>query len=129
MIYWASTGIFAGLMLFTAFNYVTSESMKAAFVHLGFPSYFRIELAIAKVLGAAVLLIPMRSAMVKYAGYAGFAIVLVSASIAHLSMGDPFMVAAMPMVFLAILALSLFYYKEVFENQPALKNQGVRILR
>ena len=41
IIYWTTTGIISTMMLFSAFGYFTNPDMKAAFVHLGFPDYFR----------------------------------------------------------------------------------------
>lgn len=58
------------------------------FAHLGFPDYFRIELSAAKLAGIAVLLLPMVPAVVKEWAYAGFTIVLGSAFVAHLAVGD-----------------------------------------
>ena len=55
--------------------------------HLGFPAYFRVELSWAKVLGVIALLAPVPARIREWA-YAGFAITLLSALIAHLSMGD-----------------------------------------
>jgi hypothetical protein len=57
------------------------------FTHLGFPDYFRVELSWAKFLGVAVLLAPV-SARLKEWAYAGFAITLASALIAHFALGD-----------------------------------------
>jgi hypothetical protein len=47
-----------------------------------------VELSLAKLVGVAVLLIPMVPARLKEWAYAGFAINLVSAVIAHLSISD-----------------------------------------
>ena len=58
-----------------------------AIARLGFPPYFRIELAWAKLIGVVVLLAPAPARLKEWA-YAGFAINLASALIAHLSMGD-----------------------------------------
>jgi hypothetical protein len=58
-----------------------------AFTHLGFQSYFRVELSWAKVVGVVLLLAPV-SARLKEWAYAGFAFDLGSAIIAHLSVGD-----------------------------------------
>ena len=58
-----------------------------AFTHLGFPAYFRVELACAKLLGVVLLLAPVPARLKEWA-YAGFAINLASALIAHLSVGD-----------------------------------------
>ena len=50
------------------------------------PAYFRVELSWAKILGVVLLLAP--PARLKEWAYAGFAITLGSALIAHLSVGD-----------------------------------------
>ena len=109
IIYWAATGMLGAMMLFIAFNYLTNEEMKAAFVHLGFPAYFRIELAIAKIIGVIVLLIPAVPQRIKDWAYAGFAITFISAFIAHTSSGDPVSVAILPLFFLGILIVSFIY--------------------
>jgi len=109
IIFWITTGIVSVMMLFSAFNYLTNEVMKGAFVHLGFPSYFRIELAVAKILGAIVLVLPLIPNRIKEFAYFGFAITFVSAFIAHLSSGDPVSVALMPVGFVVILVVSYIY--------------------
>jgi hypothetical protein len=109
IIYWASTGIISAMMLFSAYGYLTSEAMKAAFVHLGFPGYFRIELAIAKIIGAIVLLVPVIPKRIKEFAYLGFALTFISAFIAHISSGDPISVAMMPLIFSGILLASYIY--------------------
>jgi hypothetical protein len=86
--FWISTALFALQMGFTAYAQLRLPQVAAAFVHFGFPAYFRIELAWAKLAGLAALLVPMVPARVKEWAYAGFAITLVSALIAHLSVGD-----------------------------------------
>ncbi|PJJ08387.1 DoxX-like protein [Flavobacterium sp. 1] len=113
IIYWATTGIIAAMMLFSAFGYFTNADMKAAFVHLGFPDYFRIELGVLKVLGALVLIIPMISAKIKSFAYFGFALTFISAFIAHIASGDPISVAVAPIVFLAILGVSHYYHDKI----------------
>jgi hypothetical protein len=112
IIYWTATGILGAMMLFSAFGYFTNEEMKAAFVHLGFPAYFRIELAIAKIIGVFVLLVPFIHKEIKDMAYVGFAITFISAFIAHRSSGDPMSVAIMPIIFLGILAVSFIYSKK-----------------
>ena len=61
--------------------------MAEAFTHLGFPAYFRVELAWAKLLGVVLLLAPVPARLKEWA-YAGFAINLGSALIAHLAVSD-----------------------------------------
>ncbi len=85
--YWIATVLFCLQMGFTAYAQLSLPQVAAAFVHLGFPDYFRVELSWAKFLGLAVLLAPVPARLKEWA-YSGFAITLVSALIAHLSVGD-----------------------------------------
>jgi hypothetical protein len=88
MVYWTVTALFCLEMGFTAYYMLMILPEGAqAITRLGFPGYFRVELAWAKFLGVAVLLAPVPAQLKEWA-YAGFAINLVSALIAHLSMGD-----------------------------------------
>jgi len=109
IIYWVSTALVALMMTFSAYSYLTNETIKQGFHHLGFPDYFRIELALAKILGAIVLLVPLKGQWKEWA-YAGFAITFVSAFIAHSASGDPINNRIGPVVFLIVLLLSYFTY-------------------
>lgn len=113
IIYWTSTGIIGAMMLFSAYSYLTNNDMKAAFVHLGFPDYFRIELAIAKIIGVIVLVIPTISTRIKDSAYFGFALTFVSAFIAHTSSGDPISIAIMPLIILGILTVSYIFNNKI----------------
>ena len=89
IIYWTSTVLFCLEMSFTAYNELASPQVVAVFSHLGFSSHaFQVELSVAKVLGVLALLLPFVPARAKEWAYAGFAINLVSALIAHISVGD-----------------------------------------
>ena len=112
-IYLVSTGLVCGVMAFSAVNFNLANPlgpMKGAFVHLGYPSYFRIELTIAKTLGVLALLIPRIPFKVKEFAYFGFGITLISASIAHFSVGDSIMFVIDPLLFLGALATSYIYF-------------------
>jgi len=85
--YWLATGLFCLQMNFTAYAQLQLPQVAEAFTHLGFPGYFRVELSLAKLLGVLLLLAPV-PARVKEWVYAGFAIDLTSAIIAHLAVGD-----------------------------------------
>src|SRR5947209_2614068 len=87
IVYWLATALFCLQMSFTAFAELRLPQVAEAFTHLGFPAYFRVELSWAKLLGVVLLLAPV-PARVKEWAYAGFAIDLASALIAHLSVGD-----------------------------------------
>lgn len=87
--YWIVTAIFCVQMIFTAYAQLSLPQVAEAFTHLGFPSYFRVELSLAKLVGVALLLAPVPPRLKEWA-YAGFAIDLASAVIAHLAVGDGF---------------------------------------
>ena len=87
VVYWIVTALFCLQMSFTAYAELRLPQVAAAFTHLGFPAYFRVELAWAKLLGVALLLAPVPPRLKEWA-YAGFAIDLTSALIAHLAVGD-----------------------------------------
>jgi hypothetical protein len=85
--YWIITGLFCLQMTFTAYAELSLPQVAEAFRHLGFPAYFRIELSWAKLFGVALLVAPVPPRLKEWA-YAGFAIDLVSAVIAHVAVGD-----------------------------------------
>src|SRR5689334_21270617 len=74
-------------MTFTAYAQLRLPQVGEAFTHLGFPGYFRVELSCAKFLGVVLLLAPVPPRVKEWA-YAGFAIDLASALLAHLAVGD-----------------------------------------
>jgi hypothetical protein len=85
--YWVVTALFCLQVGFTAYAQLRLPQVAAAFTHLGFPAYFRVELALAKLLGIVLLFAPVPPRLKEWA-YAGFAIVLASALVAHFSVGD-----------------------------------------
>jgi hypothetical protein len=99
--YWITTSAFCLMMAASGVLYLTSIGFKERFAHLGFPSYFRVELALFKLTGAVVLLLPLPR-FVKEWAFAGFFIVLLSAFVAHLASGDG-LKKAMASVWMAVL--------------------------
>ena len=122
VIYWISTGIIALMMTFAAYSYMTSDQVKQAFVFLGFPSYFRVELAVAKLIGAVLLLMPFKRRLKEWV-YAGFTIVFISALIAHIAGGLPPSTAVMPIVMLVVLLVSYFSYLRLFHGANSMKEE------
>jgi hypothetical protein len=72
-----------------------------------------VELGVAKILAAAVLVVPQVPGTIKEWGYAGLGITFVSAIIAHLSTGDRAGAMA-PLIFLGLMAVSYGYRKKLF---------------
>ncbi|MBN9293684.1 MAG: DoxX family protein [Flavobacteriia bacterium] len=110
IIYYVTTGLMSFAMLFSTYAYLTKPELKEAFQHLGFPDYFRIELAIAKGLAAIALWIPVR--LLKEIAYIGLTINLISAAIAHIAVGDPTGAVMYPVVILTILITSYVTYRK-----------------
>jgi len=85
--FWIVTALFCLQIGFTAYAQLRLPQVADAFTHLGFPSYFRVELSWAKLVGLALLLAPVPARLKEWA-YAGFAFDLGSALVAHFAVGD-----------------------------------------
>ena len=106
LLYWIAKGFIIFFMLFSA--YIT-YSQAEGILKLGFPDYFRIELVIAKVIGAVVLLLPFSTNRMKEWVYAGFIISMVSGLIAHICSDDPVSKVIFVSVDLMLILLSINY--------------------
>jgi hypothetical protein len=123
--FWISTALFALQMGFTAYAQLRLPQVAETFTHLGFPAYFRIELSWAKLAGLATLLVPMVPArgilyVMKEWAYAGFAITLVSALIAHLAVGDPAAAWSWSVGTGVLWAASYFFWRRLQATPPTL---------
>jgi DoxX-like family len=85
--YWICTVLLCLQIAFTAYAQLQLPQVAQMFTHLGFPAYFRVELSWAKFLAVAILLAPVGARLKEWA-YAGLAITLASALIAHFASGD-----------------------------------------
>jgi hypothetical protein len=110
IVYWIVTTLFCLQMSFTAYAQLCLPQVTEAFTHLGFPAYFRVELSWAKLLGVAVLLAPVPARLKEWA-YAGFAITLTSALIAHLLVGDGPEAWSWPAATGVLWGLSYFFWR------------------
>ena len=120
VVYWIVTGLFCLEMLFTAYyELLVLPQAAEAFARLGFPaSSFRIELSWAKVVGVAALLIPVVPARLKEWAYAGFAINLISAIIAHTSIHDR-PAAFVPSSLTSVLWIISYYFWRQMQSTSA----------
>ena len=117
--FWIVTSLFCLEMFFTACWELLQPQAAQAFTRLGFPAAsFRAELSLAKGIGIAILLIPAfparpAIAVLKEWAYAGFAINLISALIAHFSIHDRHL-AFLPSTLTTILwALSYIFFRKL----------------
>jgi hypothetical protein len=115
-LYWGSTVLVALFMIASGAMYFVADAPAETFERLGYPDYLRVELGIAKLLGAGALLAPLPRWIKEWA-YAGFTITFVSAIIAHLAGGDPLTAAIPPAVALTLLILSYWsYHRHVLDE-------------
>lgn len=110
--YWVSTVLVALIMVYSSYSDLCSVAVEQAFIHLGFPSYFRVELGIMKIIGIALLVIPLPDFCKEWA-YAGFSITFISAFIAHTASGDPMGNRLAPLVVLVVLLVSYFSFHKI----------------
>ena len=87
IIYWSVTALFCLQVGFTAYAQLRLPQVAEAFTHLGFPAYFRVELALAKFLGILLLVAPVPARLKEWA-YAGIFFNFYGAVAAHLFLGD-----------------------------------------
>lgn len=106
IIYWVTTGLVSLGMVLSFFNYFMNPAMKAGYAHIGFPDWFRVELGIAKLLGAIALIVPAVPPRIKEWTYAGFFINFFSAIWAHHFAGDALGNVIAPVILLILLILS-----------------------
>ena len=122
IIYWISTILFAGLMIFTAIPDIMMVPKAIDFMHkhLGYPDYFTQFISYAKVLGCIALFIPGFPRVTEWA-YAGLAFDLIGACYSAISVDGPqpgmsFMLLPF---FLGILSYVYYHKKEKMKLKMA----------
>ena len=133
--YRTSTGLVLAVMLFSIINFIFNDHFpfpngpEGAFVHLGLPLYFKVELTVAKILGVLGCSSRVFRSRSRSSPYAGFAITLVSAAIAHFGRGDARNLSVLyvvdPLVFFCLLAVSYYYFEKSHSLQAAARAGGV----
>ena len=111
--FWTTTTIiflFEGVL--TALTSQT-DAAKQGVSHLGYPLYFGNALVVFKVLGALTLMIPQAPKRLKELAYAGFVFDFLFASISHFAVDGMDFQSFFPLIFLAILGISYFYYHKL----------------
>ncbi len=88
IIYWVATGLLSALLLMSASMYIFDYSnVSTTFENLGFPTFIIYPLAIAKIIGVAVLLVPKKHYL-KDMAYSAIFFNLLLAFGAHMNAGD-----------------------------------------
>jgi hypothetical protein len=128
IIYWTTTGfifLFEGVM--PALTSQT-ELAKQGISNLGYPAYFGVMLTIFKVLGSLALILPIVKGRLKEWIYAGLTFELISAATSNAVMYGIGFVMFLPLIILAILAVSYtFYHKRQLQvsNQVSMRSFAI----
>lgn len=103
IVYWIATGLMCLIFLFSAGMYFLNyEQVSLFFDNLGFPRWLIYPLAIAKVLGVAVILLRRRT-FLKELAYAGFFYDALLAFMSHILAKDGgHMMAILALLFVAL---------------------------
>lgn len=117
IIYWSTTTLiflFEGVMpaLFSQ-----SEEAKEGMRHLGYPDYFGIMLAVFKVIGALVLILPQAPKRIKEWAYVGFGIDFICASISYMAVEGFSGNVVFPLIVFAVLAVSYVYFHKLNDTK------------
>lgn len=106
IIYWLSTSIISIFLLLSSFTYIFSKETIEGIKALGFPNFFRIELAILKLFAVFILMLPIVPVQMKEWGYAGVGLFLITAFVAHLKHKDSILIMILLVVLFGILIVS-----------------------
>ena len=107
--YWASTALVSLMLLASAFTYFFHKNTIDGVRELGFPDFFRIQLAILKLVAVAVLLLPQVPMQAKEWAYAGVGLFYLTAIVAHMAHGDSVLISLVSVVFFGLLVVSNIY--------------------
>ena len=109
MIYWSSTILITAFLFFSSYTYLFSERTIEGIKALGFPDFFRVELAALKIIAAVLLLSPTAPLQIKEWSYAGVGLFLITALIAHIKHKDSIFIVLLLLVLFGALILSNIY--------------------
>ena len=104
IIYWITTSIIC-LFASTAI-FMNSKMAIEGTTHLGIPRWLGLEVSIGQLIGLVLLIIPAVPARLKEWAYVGFGILYITATVAHIAVGDPLNNTIMAIVFFILLLVS-----------------------
>ncbi|GAA4272173.1 DoxX family protein [Aquimarina gracilis] len=111
--YWVSTTILCTFLLWSAYTYLYSKQTIEGIRELGFPDFFRLQLAVLKIIAVAVLLVPQIPTGIKEWAYAGVGLFFITAIVAHFAHKDPIFINLINLVLIAILIISYVYLHKI----------------
>ena len=109
IIYWVTTILFAGFMIFSAIpDIILQSETKQFMIHLGYPEYFIPFIGWAKLLGSIAILIPGFIKIKEWA-YAGFLFAMSGAIFSHFAMGNGVKEMFGPLLLLTLTVVSWYF--------------------
>jgi hypothetical protein len=112
IVYWVSTSIIC-LFALSAVQ-MNSEMAIEGSKHVLIPRYLSIEISIGQLIGLVLLIVPAIPKRFKEWAYVGFGIMYISALIAHIAVGDPFIpFGLMAVLFFALLLCSYISFHKL----------------
>ena len=111
IIYWITTSIIC-LFASTAI-FMNSKMAIEGTTHLGIPRWLGLEVSIGQLIGLVLLIVPAIPARLKEWAYVGFGILYITATIAHIAVGDPFSNTIMANVFFGLLLISYTSFHKI----------------
>ncbi|PSR53446.1 DoxX family protein [Adhaeribacter arboris] len=113
ILYWTVTGLFSLLLLMAGITEaIQPESGRQIMQHLGYPVHIMLVIGVGKIL-AVVALVQTRFRVIKEWAYAGITFNLIGAFVARAYAGDSIGLILSPLIFLSVMFLSYFLWKQV----------------
>ncbi|WP_298533464.1 DoxX family protein [uncultured Algibacter sp.] len=112
-IYWTTTLILGVFLIWSAYTYLFSKQTIIGVRELGFPDFFRVQLAILKIIAVIILLTPSIPFQVKQWAYSGIGLFLVTAIVAHIAHKDSFLFTLINIFLIMLLVISNFYLNKI----------------
>ncbi|SNR16692.1 DoxX family protein [Tenacibaculum jejuense] len=112
-LYWTTTLLFSIFLFISAYSYIFSATTIEGIKALGFPDFFRIQLAVLKTIAALVLLIPAIPNFIKEWSYVGSALFLITALVAHIAHKDSIFISVLLIILFVVLSFSYFSFHKL----------------
>ena len=106
----------SGFLLLSSYTYLFHTDTIEGIKELGFPDFFRVELAVLKVTAAVILIFPKITVQIKVWAYSGVMLFYITAMIAHIAHKDTIGILFLLTALIVILMTSYFTMKKVYYN-------------
>jgi len=112
-IYWVSTLLLSVFLIWSSYTYIFNKQTIEGIKELGFPDYFRIQLAVLKIVAVILILIPQIPFRIKEWAYVGIGLFFVTAIVAHFANKDSIIINLINVFLIIILVVSYVYLYKV----------------